>query len=288
MKKIYTLLTASLMIAGVANAKTYTIGSGKWNDAKIWNGDYAGTTVKATDVVIISGQVTITSPIVVEGVLRVEKGASMVGMKDLMVTASGTFENNGNTVMKRIINEGTIHNNLIMEAMLDIENKGSIANNNNMVAGNNMQNYGGDASGKGGAYFVNNNITTSPAATFGSDVKVFYGNAIENQSSASAVSMNLDAKIDNNSVVLKVSNPEKVSVSMFAIEKSNDGKNFTLVEMVNKINAADEIAMSFTDTKVNSNMTYYRVKAIDSNGDETVLPVATVKMPFDNVFSMAR
>lgn len=288
MKKFYLLFTASLMLAGAADAKTYTIGSGKWNDAKIWNGDYAGTTVKAEDVVIISGQVTITTPIVVEGVLRVEKGASMVGMKDLMVTSSGTFVNNGNTVMKRIINEGTINNNLIMEAMMDIENKGSIDNNNNMVAGNNLQNYGGDASGKGGAYFINNNISTSPAATFGSDVKVFYGNAIENQPTASAVSMNLDAKIDNNSVVLNVSNPEKVSVSMFAVEKSNDGKNFTLLEMINKVNAADEIAMSYTDTKVNSNMTYYRVKAINSNGDETVLPVATVKMPFDNVFSMAK
>lgn len=288
MKKFYLLFTASLMLAGAADAKTYTIGSGKWNDAKIWNGDYAGTTVKAEDVVIISGQVTITTPIVVEGVLRVEKGASMVGMKDLMVTSSGTFVNNGNTVMKRIINEGTINNNLIMEAMMDIENKGSIDNNNNMVAGNNLQNYGGDASGKGGAYFINNNISTSPAATFGSDVKVFYGNAIENQPTASAVSMNLDAKIDNNSVVLNVSNPEKVSVSMFAVEKSNDGKNFTLLEMINKVNAADEIAMSYTDTKVNSNMTYYRVKAINSNGDETVLPVATVKIPFDNVFSMAK
>ncbi|NJO91156.1 MAG: hypothetical protein HC831_20950 [Chloroflexia bacterium] len=75
--------------------------------------------------------------------------------------------------MKRIINEGTINNNLIMEAMMDIENKGAIDNNNNMVAGNNMQNYGGNAAGNGGAYFVNNTISTSPSAKFGAVCKSF-------------------------------------------------------------------------------------------------------------------
>lgn len=286
MKKLYTLLAATTLLITGANAATYTLGSGKWNDANVWGGNYVGTVIKAGDEVVISGHVTVTTPIVIEGTLRVEKGASMMGMKDMLVTKNGNFVNNGNTVMKRIINEGTIDNNLLMEAMMDIENKGTINNNNNMVAGNNMQNYGGNAAGKGGAYFVNNNITSSPAAKFGADVKVFYGNAIETQTAMQGATMNLDATINSNTVVLNVTNPAKVNVSVFAVEKSTDGKNFTLVDMVSKVNA--EQGMSYTDTQVNNNLTYYRVKAINAQGEEMVLPVATVKVAGESIFSMAR
>ncbi|MCW5908411.1 MAG: hypothetical protein KIS94_11165 [Chitinophagales bacterium] len=288
MKKLYTLLSAAILLSFNTQAKTYTLGSGKWNDANTWNGDYAGNTVKAGDVVIITGQVTVTNPVLVEGVLKVEKGASMVGMKDLVVTKNGTFVNNGNTVMKRIINEGTIENNLIMEAMLDIENRGSMDNSSNVVAGNNMQNYGGNAKGNGGAYFINNNITTSPSAKFGSDVKVFYGNAIENSNTAEVSALGLEATISENSVVLNVTNPSKIAVSLFSIEKSHDGKSFTLVDMISKVNNDSDVAMNYTDTKINSNLTYYRVKAINTAGEETVLPIATVKVPFGEMWSMAK
>jgi hypothetical protein len=288
MKKFYTFLTAAIILSFNTQAKTYTLGSGKWNDANTWNGEYAGNTIKAGDVVVVTGQVTVTNAVLVEGTLKVEKGASMVGMKDLVIAKTGTFVNNGNTVMKRIINEGTIENNLIMEAMLDIENRGSMENSNNIVAGNNMQNYGGNAKGNGGAYFINNNITTSPSAKFGSDVKVFYGNAIENSNTTQTSALGLDATFNENSVVLSVTNPSRMAISLFSIEKSQDGKNFTLIETVNNVNNDNEIAMHYTDTKINSNLTYYRVKAMTALGEETVLPLATVKIPFGDMWSMAK
>ncbi len=273
MKKTSTLF-AALIIFAAANAKTYTVSSGKWSDAAVWGGQYIGSTIGADDVVIITGQMTMNTSIVVEGKLQVEKGAGMVGMKDLVVAKNGTFVNNGNTVMKRIVNEGTINNNLIMEAMMDIDNKGSIANNNNMVAGNNFSNFGGNAAGNGGAYFVNNNISAS--AKFGADVKVFYGNAIENGTTSTTSTLNLDATLNTGAVVLSVSNPSKIDVSLFSIEKSNDGTNFTLVDMVSTTNKSG-VAMTYTDNHINNNLTYYRVKAINANGSETVLPVATIK-----------
>ncbi len=276
MKKISTLFAALMIIAG-ANAKTYTIGSGKWSDVTVWNGQYIGNTIGANDVVIVTGQLTLTTNIVVEGTLQVEKGAGLVGMQELVVARNGKFVNNGNTVAKRIINEGQISNNLIMEAIYDIDNKGAIDNNNNMVAGNNFYNFGGNAAGNGGAYFVNNNISNSPSAKFGNDVRVFYGNAVENSAKATlATALNLNATLNTNAVVLSVSNPGKVDVVMFSIEKSTDGQNFTLVEMVSNVSKS-EVAMTYTDTNVNNNLTYYRVKAITSNGTETMLPVATVK-----------
>ena len=184
MKKVYTILAIFATIT-TANAKTYSIGSGKWTDALVWNGQYIGSTIKADDVVIITGQITMNTSIVVEGTLRVEKGAGMVGMKDLVVAKTGTFVNNGNTVMKRILNEGFIKNNMSMEAMMDIENKSNIENNN-MISGDSFDNFGGTAEGNNGSYYINNNINTSPASKFGADVKVFYGNANQSEATASS------------------------------------------------------------------------------------------------------
>lgn len=279
MKKFSTLLAILALTISAAFAKTYTIASGKWTDITAWNNDYPGNTINANDMVIITGQVTVNTNIVVEGTLTVEKGAGMVGMKDLVVSKNGKFINKGNTVMKNIMNEGFINNALIMEAMINVENHGTISNDNNLVAGNNFANYAGNALGNGGSYFVNNTIQNSSAAKFGNEVKVFYGNNIENQTSTSASSMNLDADIKSNTVVLSVCNPSKADVSLFSIEKSDDGKNYTLVDMVNKVNKGAGVAMTYTDNQVNNKLTFYRVKAINALGEETVLPVAAVKVP---------
>ena len=284
MKVFYSILTATL-ISNFAVAKTYTLGSGKWTDAKVWNNDYPGTTIKSSDVVVITGQVTMNAGIVVEGTLTVDKGAFMVGMKDLVISKSGRFVNNGNTVMKRIVNEGTIDNNLIMEAMNDVDNKGLIENNNNMVAGNNFENFGGRANGASGAYFVNNNVFTSPAAKFGSDVKVFYGNALQQpEQKGKATSLFLNAAFKpSNGVVLNISNPENLKISAYKIEKSFDGNSYTLLETVSSTSSS----LKYTDSKVSNSLTYYRVKALSSTGEEIMLPVATVKAPSSNAFSMA-
>ena len=278
MKTLYAFLTA-LLTANLAEAKTYTLGSGKWTDANVWNNDYPGTTIKADDIVVIKGQVTMNTAIVVEGTLTVDKGAFMVGMKDLVISKSGKFNNNGNTVMKRILNEGTINNSLIMEAMNDVDNKGLIQNNNNMVAGNNFSNYGGNANGgAGGAYFVNNSVFTSPAAKFGKEVKVFYGNEIQNEENmvqSTSLFLNASFKGNNSGVVLNILNPEKLNIAFYKIEKSFDGANYTLLETVTN----NSLTLSYTDNKVSSSLTYYRVKALNANGDEVVLPVATVKAP---------
>ena len=169
-----TLVT--LIAVNFASAKTYIIESGKWTDAKTWNNQYPGTTIHADDVVIIKGQVVLTTPIVIEGTLQVEKGAYMVGMQTLLISKSGKFINNGNTVMKGIVNEGTINNNLIIEAKADADNLGSIDNNNLISASHNFNNMRGNAGGKGGLYIADNNINGSPEATFGTDVRFLVGN----------------------------------------------------------------------------------------------------------------
>ena len=285
MKVFYTLLTTALF-TNFASAKTYTLGSGKWTDAQVWNNDYPGTTIKAEDVVIITGQVTMNTGILVEGKLTVDKGAFMVGMKDLVISKSGKFVNNGNTVMKRIVNEGTISNNLVMEAMNDVDNKGLIENNNNMVTGNNFENFGGSAKGNGGAYYVNNNLYTSPASNFGVHVKVFYGSEVENSKEATkTTSLYLNAALTNdNGVALNISNPEKLNIISYRLEKSVDGNHYTLLSTFADINSP----MSYIDSKPGNSLTYYRVKALSTNGEEIILPIATAKAPTANrVYSQA-
>lgn len=178
--KTILLLTTFLLVAATY-AKTYTLTSGKWTDASTWSGDYMGTVIKAGDVVIINGQVTMNISLVVEGTLIVNKSAAMFGMKDLVITKTGELINNGNTVMRRVLNQGMITNNMIVEAMMDIENESLIGNNNMVIAGNNFDNTGGIAAGKRGAYFINNRVMASPSAIFGSDVKVFKGSLIDIQ-----------------------------------------------------------------------------------------------------------
>lgn len=106
--KAISIIGMAMLLALMVQAKTYTIGSGKWSDPRVWGSQYPGSTIKAGDVVIITGQVTLTTPIVVEGILRIEKGGSMAGMKDLTIAKSGRLINNGSTVVRRIVNEGSI------------------------------------------------------------------------------------------------------------------------------------------------------------------------------------
>ena len=179
MKAIITIII-TLTIATFANAKTYTLTSGKWNDAKTWNNQFPGTTIKAGDMVVITGEVVLTSPIIIEGTLIVEKGAYLVGMQTLVVAETGTFINNGNTVMKSVVNEGEINNNMLLEAKGDADNTGTIENNNLISAGHNFNNLRGNAGGKGGLYVADNNIHSAPEAKFGGNVKFLEGNETAN------------------------------------------------------------------------------------------------------------
>jgi hypothetical protein len=183
--KTTCIFLGAMMIMNAAFAKTYTLGSGKWNDARVWGNDYTGTTVNPGDVVIITGLVTITENITINGTLQIEKGACIVGLKDLDISKTGRLINNGSIVMKRIINQGTIYNNLMMEATLDIENQGKIENNSNVVAGNDFDTNTGNMGGNGGAYYVNNTLKTSAASTFAKNVEAFYGNTVDSSTKTS-------------------------------------------------------------------------------------------------------
>ena len=82
--------------------------------------------------------------------------------------------------------------------------------------------------------------------------------------------------------------PIYLDIAMFSIEKSVDGKNYNVIDMVSKMNKGSEHALCYTDSKVDFNLTYYRVKAISAEGNEITLPIASVKVPsYTNSTSLA-
>jgi hypothetical protein len=144
--KSYIIL-AAMLLATTAQAKTYTIGTGKGSDPSIWGNQYIGTTIKPGDVVIITGKITMNAAIVVEGRLQIEGGAALIGMKDLTIAKSGSFVNNGITVVEKIVNKGVVTNNQLMKTMMDNGNDKMVLNTNTIVAANSRTGIMPDAPG---------------------------------------------------------------------------------------------------------------------------------------------
>jgi hypothetical protein len=182
MKKITTpttlknliTLAALVLIVNFASARTYTaINSGKWSDAATWENGAPGNEISADDVVIVKNHIVMNTDIAVKGTLTIEKGMNVVSNKALHITSGGKLVNNGNLTVKRIINEGSIDNNSMMESMNEIENKNTITNNSNVMAGSNLLNFGGKISGQKGTYFANGTVVASADAKFSDNVKIY-------------------------------------------------------------------------------------------------------------------
>ena len=141
MKYLNTFLIL-LLFAATAQATTYTLGSGKWNDPCLWADNYPGTTIQANDIVIIKGQVTLTTSLLIQGTLQIEKGASLVGMKDVAIAKTGRLENDGNLVVGDIINTGTFINEMLAEAMTNVLNRNALVNNSMLLSGQQIHSEG--------------------------------------------------------------------------------------------------------------------------------------------------
>ena len=277
MKKINTLTTlktlitlVALIVVNISYGKTYTaINSGKWSDDNTWENGAPGTTIAANDQVIIKNHITMNTDIAVEGTLTIQKGISMMSNKTLVIASEGKLINNGNLTVKRIVNEGTIDNNSMIESMNDIENKGALNNNSNIMTGTNLLNFGGNVAGNQGTYFANGSVISSTNAKYGSNVKI-YNNP--SQSTASSSSMTLEVTNINGNVMLTVSNPNGETAKTFTIEKSYNGTTYQVVTDVTA--SSTTTAMVYQDKNVEQEIVHYKVKVDGAN----YLPQATVRM----------
>ena len=263
---------AVILLAHTATfAKTYTaVNSGKWSDAATWSTNGApGNVIAIDDEVVIKNHITMNTDVAVSGTLTIEKGISVTSNKTLYITNVGKLVNNGNLVVKRIVNEGTINNNSMIESMNDVENKGTMTNNSNIMAGTNLMNFGGNVTGNQGTYFTNGTVLASADAKFGKNVKIYTD---PSQTTASTSTMSLDAQNINGNVMLTVINPNGEEVKKFTIEKSYNGQTYEVVTDVTASNSA--VAMMYQDKNVSQETVHYKVKVNGTN----YLPQATVRM----------
>ena len=178
--KTLSFILAILFFAPAVHAKTYTIGSGNWPDSLLWGGEYIGSTIKAGDIVVITGHITLTTPLFVEGTIQVEGGGALEGMQDITILNGGVFENKGNTVVRRVINEGVLINNLMLQAMTGIENKCAMVNYNTLISGINVECRGGDVFGGDGKPVITYTLVSSDETDFEIAVAVFCNTKVEN------------------------------------------------------------------------------------------------------------
>ncbi|MGV6862671.1 MAG: hypothetical protein ACWA41_12945 [Putridiphycobacter sp.] len=69
----------------------------------------------------------------------------------------------------------------------------------------------------------------------------------------------------------------------FVIEKSLDGENFVAVEKINGAgDSFEEINYNFVDRRVDAELTYYRIKQVDYNGEYSYTPIVAIKNHLQN------
>ncbi|MFY7963309.1 MAG: choice-of-anchor V domain-containing protein [Chitinophagaceae bacterium] len=123
---------------------------------------------------------------------------------------------------------------------------------------------------------------TSPAAaTAPANVKFYFvGNAANGNNNtsgdyiyASSTTVALPIKLtsftttlEGNNVALFWQVESDLSTNYFEVEKSTDKINFTSIAKINGSNSSIARKYYFTDSKLNSNLNYYRLKMVDKDG----------------------
>lgn len=294
MKNIYAFSKSAfvflaLAAANPAEAKTYTaIQSGKYTDINIWQPEYPGITIKESDSIIITSQIVLNTAITIDGLVTVEKGASLQGNKDLQIGKEGKLINKGNTVVRRLSNEGQLDNQLVFETMLEVENKGIINNMSATVAGTSLLNQEGILGGNKGSYFSNSSIISEPGSIYGKDVKLYqaaYTNPMAEIDEAIFCQATLNAvAIDRDKIQIEIVNRGQQQFTSVILEKSTDGVYFTPITEA----AFHNNKYTIDDMRVTSAHTHYRAFAYDVEGKKYRMPETIVKISIpDETLSMA-
>jgi hypothetical protein len=139
-----SLLTASFS----THAAVVFLQSGRWSEL------YAQNVVNAGTHIIITGNVTLDSPILIEGSIEISKGATFSGFKSLYITSSGILKNEGSIVLKSLLNTGQIINNGIIDLMYDLENEGTLQNNHLINCARSFYCNSGALTGGNSQYYV--------------------------------------------------------------------------------------------------------------------------------------
>lgn len=130
------------------HASTVFLSSGKWSVL------YSKNTVEAGTKLVITGDVTVDVPLLIEGTIEITKGASLLGLRTVYVTPAGRLLNQGSIVFNSLFNSGHITNNSIIELMYDLENDGILQNNHLINCGRAFYCNKGTVKGSNSRYYI--------------------------------------------------------------------------------------------------------------------------------------
>jgi hypothetical protein len=90
--------------------------------------------------------------------------------------------------------------------------------------------------------------------------------------------INLSAALNGNDVLLKWKTATEINSDHFEIERSTDGRNFSLIGMKNAAgNSVTEVNYDQVDPNMNASIYYYRLKLVDVDGRFTYSNIAMVR-----------
>jgi hypothetical protein len=259
---------------------------GKYSDVSNWKSGYPGNLIKENDTVYINSNVTMSSDIVVKGVLIVNERYSLIGENNLVILENGMFQNKGIVIVKSVTNRGRVKNHNILETSLDLINTGSLENNQSMIVGNILDNTG-TITGKLGNIIANKRfVNTSPGNISGSvdicsnDFSNMNGGTLDSMSVSFCgnrifSSMYLTASVKQESIQLKLNNSEKSKYTEYRVEKSDDGENYTTIAHIRAVDVKnnENALVTYSDkSAINTGTIFYRMKLVDSKGTESFVP----------------
>ncbi len=267
------LVIGTLAFANICLAKTYVASSsGKWSSPSTWEGEQPTKSINSDDVVIIKNHVLAADDISINGMLVIERNASFISSKSIVVANNGQLINNGSLSVKRMMNEGKVENNGDFETMNEFQNNGNISNSQNVVVGTNMLNQGGRIEGQNGSYFANDELISSKDATYGDNVKIFYGTKAPMNTTSK--DFNVEVATSDNNVTLTVQNISDKRVIGYEVTKSNDGETFTPI--ANNQNAKADYLIVQDNNNMNG-VVHYKITALTASG-KINMPTTSVSL----------
>lgn len=265
---------------------------GKWSQPHIWEQAVPGKQILKGDTAIIDQFITLNTDIELEGVLIIESQGSLLGNKSIQISSDAILINKGSVVVKEILNNGVITNHLVLECTRDLINKGQIINYETVLVGSQIQNLGA-IQGDGGQYFTSDEIVNTSEGVMEGNIDVCAAKNMSNYGSldSSAISMcgyhmvhsiSLIAVANEDKIDLNLINPEDRQISHVRIERSTNGKQFTLADIIGgeSIESGNQLNYLYGDEFLfDETFIYYRVVVVDTEGKISELPTVGVSKP---------
>ena len=316
MKTIFIVLIGFLLLGNAASAKTTeTTADGNWTNASIWNNGVpvAGDSIRVKNLVTMNTDITLSG----SGSLTIDNSGSLIDAPggssfDLTVENSAKLTLNGNLTIEgklefknnSVINlnacdtlvcgEAVIQNNAdfnIASCAVWIINGDLTLENNIGIDADGFIQVNGNVESKNNATVVGNVNLSSTGTINQSNSSNIFGSTADCNSGPcffgtgfplSIELVNFETSIGNNhNVSIRWEVYDEDEVLFYLIEKSIGGLIWTKLSMVesdgfeyNNYQISDEVPAA--------QLTYYRLKIIESNGQEVHSNIELVESKADN------